>query len=170
MVASYEAGYADGCRDAGAAANEAERNRLARVDSAVAALARSTEAHRLAYEERCNELEGAVPHFTFELLEALFGREALLAVDPAREAVVRALTLDESALPAVVRLHPDDAATVGDLTDLAPSRSLTVVADSAVEPGGALVEVGSTTIDSQLSRALERVRVVLLGTTGTDRR
>jgi flagellar biosynthesis/type III secretory pathway protein FliH len=38
-----------------------------------------------------------------------------------------------------------------------------VVADPTVEPGGAMVEIGSTTIDSQLSRALERVRAVIAG-------
>jgi flagellar assembly protein FliH len=167
-AAGYEAGYADGRRDAEEAASETERERMARVDRAVAALARSTDVLRSAYEQRCGELEGAVPRFTFELLEALFGREAALAVDPGREAVARALRIDESALPAVVRLHPEDAATVGDLTDLSPSRPLTVVADPTVEPGGAMVEVGSTTIDSQLSRALERVRAVLVGTAGAD--
>ena len=51
----------------------------------------------------------------------------------------------------------------GNLADLWPSGPLTVVADPMVEPGGALVEVGSTTIDSQLSRALERVRAVIVG-------
>ena len=38
-----------------------------------------------------------------------------------------------------------------------------MVADPAVEPGGALVEVGSTTIDAQLSQALQRVRAVMVG-------
>ncbi len=51
-----------------------------------------------------------------------------------------------------------------------PSRLLTVVADPTVEPGGALVEVGATTIDSQLSRALERVRAVIVGQTGGEER
>jgi flagellar biosynthesis/type III secretory pathway protein FliH len=38
-----------------------------------------------------------------------------------------------------------------------------VVADPTIEPGGAMVEIGSTTIDSQLSRALERVRALIIG-------
>ena len=159
----YEAGYADGQRDAETAARDAERASVARVDNAVAALSRSVDAARSAYEERSAELESAVPRFAFELLEALFGRESVLAVDPGREAVARALALDESSLPAVARLSPDDADTIGELADLAPSRPLTVVADPTVEPGGAMVEIGSTTIDSQLSRALERVRAVIVG-------
>ena len=162
-AAGYEAGYADGQRDAEAAARDAERAGAARVDRAVSALCRSVDAARSAYEERSAQLEDAVPRFAFDLLEALFGREAALAVDPGREAVARALALDESTVPAVARLFPDDADTIGELDDLSPSRPLTVIADPTVEPGGALVEIGSTTIDTQLSRALERVRAVIIG-------
>jgi flagellar assembly protein FliH len=162
-AAAYEAGYADGRREAEKEARDAERALLTRVERAVSALRRSTDAARSAYEERSAELERAVPPFAFDLLEALFGRESELAVNPGRDAIARALALDEGTLPAVARLSPGDAATIGELADLAPSRSLTVVADPSVEPGGALVEIGSTTIDSQLSRALERVRAVLAG-------
>ena len=159
----YEAGYADGQRDAETAARDAERASAARVDNAITALSRTMDAARSAYEERSAQLESAVPRFAFELLEALFGRESMLAVDPGREAVARALALDESYLPAVARLSPDDADTLRDIAELSPSRPLTVVADPTVEPGGAMVEIGSTTIDSQLSRALERVRAVMVG-------
>ncbi len=162
-VAGYEAGYADGQRDAEAAAMEAERESIARIESAVSALRRSVDAAQSAYKDRSDELESAVPRFAFDLLEVLFGRESVLAVDPGREAVARALALEEGALPAVARLSPDDAGTIGELADLWPSGPLTVVADPSVEPGGALVEVGSTTIDSQLTRALERVRAVIVG-------
>jgi flagellar assembly protein FliH len=162
-AAGYEAGYADGQRDAEAAAVEAERESVARMESAVSALRRSVDAAHSAYKDRSAELESAVPRFAFDLLEVLFGRESVLAVDPGREAVTRALALEESTLPAVARLSPDDADTIGDLADLWPAGPLTVVADPTVEPGGALLEVGSTTIDSQLSRALERVRAVILG-------
>jgi flagellar assembly protein FliH len=159
----YEAGYADGQRDAEAAAQDAQREGIVRVDSAVAALCGSVDAARSAYEERSTQLESAVPRFAFELLEALFGRESVLAVDPGREAVARALALDEGRLPAVARLAPEDAETIGELAELSPSRPLTVVADPMVERGGAVVEIGSTTIDSQLSRALERMRAVIVG-------
>ena len=162
-AAGYEAGYADGQRDAEAAARDAERAHVARVDTAVTALRRSVDAARSAFEDRSAQLESAVPRFAFELLEALFDRESVLAVDPGREAVARALALDEGTLPAVARLSPEDADTIGDLVDLAASRPVTVVADPMVEPGGAVVEIGSTTIDSQLSRALERVRAVIVG-------
>jgi flagellar assembly protein FliH len=162
-AAGYESGYADGRREAEKEARDAERAVLARVERAVAALRHATDGARAAFEERAAELETVVPRFAFELLEALFGRESELSIDPGRDAIARALALDETSLPIVARLAPDDAAIVGELADLALSRSLTVVADPAVEPGGALVEIGSTTIDSQLSPALERVRAVIAG-------
>jgi flagellar assembly protein FliH len=162
-AAGYEAGYAEGQRDAEAAAVETERDSAARMERALSALRRSVDAADSAYRDRSAELESAVPRFAFDLLEVLFGRESVLAVDPGREAVARALALEESSLPATARLSPDDADTIGELADLWPSGPLTVVADPTVEPGGALVEVGSTTIDSQLSQALERVRAVLVG-------
>jgi flagellar assembly protein FliH len=169
-AAGYEAGFAQGQRDARAAAKDAERDRDARVDRAISALCRSADAARAAYEDRSAQLQSAAPRFTFELLEALFAQEVSLAVDPGRQAVARALALDESTLPAVARLCPDDAATIGELGDLSPSRSVTVVADPTIEPGGAVVEIGSTTIDAQLSRALERVRAVIVGQAETDAR
>ena len=166
--AGYEAGFADGRREAEREARDAERAVMARVDRAVAALDRSTAAARSAYEERSAELERAVPGFAFDLLEALFGRESELAIEPGRDAIARALALDESTLPVVARLSPGDADTIGDVADLAGSRTLTVVADAAVEPGGALVEIGSTTIDSQLSPAIERVRALIAGPVERD--
>jgi flagellar assembly protein FliH len=161
-ASGYEAGYADGQRDAEAAAGDTERDSVARVESAVSALRRSMDAARSAYEERSAQLESAVPRFAFELLETLFARESAIAIDPGRQAVARALALDESTLPAIARLSPEDADTIGELADLS-SRPLTVIADPTVEPGGALVEIGSTTIDTQLSHALERVRAVMVG-------
>jgi flagellar assembly protein FliH len=162
-AAGYESGYADGQRDAREASTAVERQHAARVDAAVSALCRAADAVRTEYERRSTQLECAVPRFAFEILEELFGRESILAAEPGRDAVARALALDDSSVSAVARLSPVDAATVADLANLSPSRTLTVVADPTVEPGGALVEVGATTIDSQLSSALERVRAVIVG-------
>jgi flagellar assembly protein FliH len=169
-AAGYEAGYADGQRDAEAAAGDAERDGVARVESAVSALCRSVDAARSAYAERSGQLESAVPRFAFDLLETLFARESAIAVEPGRQAVARALALDETTLPAIARLSPEDADTIGEVADLSSSRPLTVIADPTVEPGGALVEIGSTTIDTQLSHALERVRAVLVGQPQEDPR
>ena len=54
--------------------------------------------------------------------------------------------------------------TLGEFADLARGRQLSLIADSSVDPGGALVEIGRSTLDGQLRTALERVRAVLIGT------
>jgi flagellar assembly protein FliH len=162
-ASGFETGYADGRRQAEAEAERAERERQIRVEQALAGIERSLAAARSSVEDRCTELEQSAPRFAFDVLKALLGRESTLIADPGREAIIRALALDDSDRPAAVRLHPSDAATLGDLADLDPSRAFTVIADASVEPGGALVDIGATTIDSQLSRALARVRAVLVG-------
>jgi flagellar assembly protein FliH len=165
QTAAYEAGFADGQRVAELAARDAEHRRTGELERAVRALDRSADAARSAYEQRSAEFENSLPRFAFELLELLFGRESQLAVDPGRDAIARALALDETTLPARARLAPCDATMVGDLAELTLLREVTVVADPTIEPGGAVVEVGATTIDAQLSQALQRVRAVMVDDT-----
>ncbi len=157
-AAGYEAGRVE-------AANEHERSEAARRDAvarAIAAADAATEAARRGDEDRRTALDAQAPGFVFEILEILLGRESALAEDPGREAIARALVLDGTDRDAVARLHPDDVATLGELGDLAAMRTLTVVADPSVEPGGAVVELGETTIDSLFSEALARLRAVLV--------
>ncbi len=60
-----------------------------------------------------------------------------------------------------MRVHPDDVATLPDLSGALAGGSVTVVADPTVEPGGCLAEAGDRTVDARLSTALERLREVL---------
>ena len=80
-AAGYEAGYADGRRDAEAAARDAEREATARIDTAVSALGRSADAAARPTRNVARARERGA-RFAFDLLEALFGRESVLAVDP----------------------------------------------------------------------------------------
>ena len=75
-------------------------------------------------------------------------------------------------LPAVVALVTAALVAAGCATGLPPSgegtvahspRVVRVVADPAVERGGALVEIGRATLDAQIGSAVERVRQILLG-------
>jgi flagellar assembly protein FliH len=106
------------------------------------------------------EIQAAAPKLAFAVVEALLGRELALAANPGREAVARVLALDEGMQPATVRMNPTDIAAFGE-DDL--GRVVSVVADPAVEPGGAVVEIGRATLDAQLGPAVERVREILLG-------
>ncbi len=100
------------------------------------------------------------PDSRSHILEVLVAREAQLITDPVREAISRALALDDGVGPATVRLHPDDVATMGALD---PGREVVVIPDPAVGRGGALVEIDDSVLDGQLESALDRVREVLLG-------
>ncbi len=164
--AGFEAGYAKGLETARREARDEEHRARARLEQALAALGDASRGAASAFAERADQLEGSVTRFAFELVETLFGRELALTTHPGRDAVARALATDVSRLPATVRLHPDDANALSDLGAnegaLAGTREVTVVADSSVAPGGALVEIGDATIDSQLTTALQRVREILL--------
>jgi flagellar assembly protein FliH len=159
----YDAGFAAGQAAARAESAQREQDGRAQLEAILSTLSRTVESARQASEEHRAEFERSIPQFVFDVLAALVGVESALAADPGRQAIVRALSLDDSSAPAVIRLHPDDVATLGGLADLESQRTLTVVADPTVESGGAVVDIGETTIDSQLSAALDRVRTVLQG-------
>ena len=169
--AGFQAGFAEGLEAARTQAAEAARRDRASVQQALGALADASGAAAATFAERRGELEHSVTAFAFELVETLVGRELALATEPGRDAVARALAADDTGLPATVRLHPDDTEALRGVDEdaLAGSRELTIVADASVTPGGALVLIGGSTIDSQLSTALQRVRDVLLGPDGEDR-
>jgi len=95
-------------------------------------------------------------HLAVELAALLAGRELELADEPARAALERALALVPDAPAVVARMHPSDVA----LADW-ERPGVEVVADETVEPGGCVVVAGDTTVDAQLSGALERLRAVV---------
>jgi flagellar assembly protein FliH len=156
----YDSGYGEGWARAAEEAAQRRREEAQRTARALSALSSALSAAEGAEVRMRAEIQAAVPKLAFALLEELFGREVTLASNPGREAVSRALALDEGAEPAVVRLNPAD---IEALEGLDVHRVLRVVADGAVEPGGAVVQIGPATLDAQLGPALARVRNVLLG-------
>jgi flagellar assembly protein FliH len=156
----YDDGYAEGLARAAAVADQLRKEEAQQAAAALSALGRAMDAAEEAGAQMRAEIQIAAPKLAFALLEILLGRELALASDPGQEAITRALALDDGMQPATVRLHPDDVARLGAVDH---GRVVHVVADPAVESGGALVEIGSTTLDGQLGSALERVRRVLLG-------
>lgn len=159
------AGHAEGLAAGRAAALEdaarQQADHVARIEQAVGALRDAATQSQHRYHEAVARLEDALVAGAFELAEALVGRELELATSPGRDAIARALRLAEGTDPVTVRLHPDDIATLGELTSLAPGRALTVVDDPGVERGGCLLQVGDGRVDARLSAALARVRQVL---------
>lgn len=93
--------------------------------------------------------------------ESVIGRELQIATAAGRDALVRAMTVAPDRGQAVARLHPVDVATLREADHIIGGRPIDIVADESIERGGSIVTVGSTSIDAQLSTALERVRVEL---------
>lgn len=172
MAEALARGYAEGHEEgmaagfaAGqeAAADDVDRQR-AEVAAAVAGALQSLAAASVEVLSRRDDtvaaLERSLVDAAFELAEAIVGRELELATSPGRDALVRALRLAAGTDAVVVRMHPDDIATLGD-ADLAPGREVTVVADPTVGRNGCLVQVGDGCVDAQIGSALGRVREVL---------
>ena len=160
----YEDGYADGQARAAAEAERTREALLSRVEAAIASLEGAVHSAQRLDVERRAELQSTASELAFTLLEELLARELALSVNPGRDAITRALELDKGTEPATVRLNPRDLDALGELADLAKGRQLSLIADASVDPGGALVEIGRSTLDGQLRTALERVRGVLVGT------
>ncbi|HEV8625104.1 MAG TPA: FliH/SctL family protein [Acidimicrobiia bacterium] len=103
-------------------------------------------------------LEDTLARTAFDLAAAVVGRELQLSSSPGADALARALALVPAGCVATARLHPNDVAALG-----AVSEAVAVIADPAIEPGGCILEVGDSRIDAQLGSALDRVRAALSG-------
>ena len=151
-------GHAEGRASAVAAATAQVRSEvesaLGALDAAASDLARA-EAVSLA------DIEATVVDLAIRIAEAVLEREVGASVDPGADALRRALSLAPEHGDLVARLHATDLDSIGDIADLAPGRSIRLVADPAVGRGGALVESGAARVDARLETALARVREVL---------
>ncbi len=162
----YEDGYSAGLARAKAEAAEAKSAEERRIECALAALSSAIRAVEQTRAVLDSEMRTTIPRVAFNLLERLLGRELELAANPGRDAVARAMSLDDSDLTAVIRLNPRDLEKLGEISDLTSGREVSLIPDSGVEPGGALVDLGGATVDAQIGAALERVRSVLVSSSG----
>jgi flagellar assembly protein FliH len=144
-----------------AAANEARRD--AQLREAIVLLSTAAEAFRQREVTALAEIEGVVTDLALRIARAVLDRELVVSDTPGREAVTRALALAPPDCPATVRLHPDDAACLGELETLALGRHLVLVTDPTIEPGGCVVDAAGRQVDAQVGSALKRVADVLQG-------
>ncbi len=108
------------------------------------------------------DVQATAAHMAVEIAEALVGHHLQVADCAALDAVTRALADVPRGSDITVRLNPDDSDLApGSLEDLTAGCAVELVADPAVEPGGAVVTIGDRTVDAQLGAALSRVREVL---------
>jgi len=164
----YTAGLAAAAAEAAALAHRREAERLAaaqhtaqRLEQALAVLTTATVAFQVLERTAVAQVEDVVADLAVQIARAVLDREVRTSADPGGEAIARALALAPEGCPAVLRLHPDDAASVLDLAGLAAGRDVVVVADAAVARGGCVAEGAGRHIDAQIEPALQRVAAVL---------
>ena len=150
------------------AAAQAERD--AQLEHAVTLLAAAADEFRAKEQLSLADLEDVVVDLALSIARAVLARELAVTANPGAQALARALALAPDDCPVTVRLHPQDAAVLGDLSEVAPGRELVLVADPAVEPGGCIAEAAGRHVDAQLGTALERVSAVLRGSGAGARR
>ncbi len=177
QAAGYAAGWAQGQREAETVAR-AQRERIAAetarvadeaaaaVAQALAAVAESAAGLERQLAPAAAELEDLIVRTAFALAESIVGRELAVAGAPGHDAVRRALALAPIGRPVTVRLHPTDHRVLasgepGAVEVVIDRRSITLVADSTLEPGDAVAHTDASTIDARIGAALARTREVL---------
>lgn len=158
----YAEGYQRGNEEAADRALQFMQEREARLRDALSALAEAAAACNARQKAAIDDIEDSIVSAIFDLAETVVGRELSHTRTPGRDALARALSLAKTHGPATARLHPDDLATVGDLADLVPGRTIELVADPEIEPGGCVLEAGAQRVDAQIGTAIARAKKALL--------
>lgn len=166
----YAAGWAEGRRVAAATAQRETAERRAELDDlrataaerqdlALAALAAALDRAERELRDRQADLGIAAVDLVLELVETFLGRELELAREPGLDAVRRAVAAVETDVRIVVRLHPDDLATLH--PGATPDPRVTLVADPSLRRGDAVAETEDRVVDATVSAALARVRAAV---------
>lgn len=169
-IRGHAAGFAEGLRAAEAlAAVDAAQMRIERDalhEDAVTALTAAVDALRAAAQRFdassvpvLLEADDALLAAAVELAELIIGHELDDESRSARTAIARAFSnVDEASITAV-RFSPIDLAVINAHGIATPE--LRFVADAALSPGDAVVEMAEGRIDARIGSALDRARAEL---------
>jgi flagellar assembly protein FliH len=163
----FEAGYEAGMDLAAAEVRAAIARHDAateRLSTAAAALEEAARDLRAADHVQLEEIERDVVGLAVALAAEIVGRELTVTDEPVRDALARAMQLVPDRRTPVAIVHPDDADAARDALAGDPRwrGGVDVVADSRVERGGCVLEVGDCRIDGQIAPALDRLRAALV--------
>jgi flagellar assembly protein FliH len=171
---AFDDGYQDGY-SAGVAEGRVRGESMGRVEAAERVQAESHAALdavlAAAADLRQRDAAGLTTLAEFavdlalELARTILGREIDAAIDPGRDALVRALAVAPTEGNLVARLHPEDLAALGGVDHLVEGRALRLVADPSIGRGGCVLDAGPSHIDATIESAVARVRAELTGTT-----
>ncbi len=158
----FEAGRQEALREAAASTAAERAAQLRQLTDALTAAARAVATQRV---DAVRVAEHDAVLLALELTEVVLGRELEVSRSVTVDALQRALALVPSGEDIVVRLHPDDLSVLdtgeGEWRALLPPGAVAVVADSAVEPGGCVLEAGACRVDAQIGPAMARARALL---------
>lgn len=175
-TAGYAEGWAQGQRAAAAEAVVAaeraraleqahEQRRAAALAQAVNALGRAVTGLEAQLMPTMTELQEAVLAHAFELAEAILGRAVDDPSGRGADALRRAMNAAPEHGRIVVSLHPDDyRELVGTATEADynyEGRPVHLRPDPALQPGDAVAETGTTTVDASIAAAVHRAREAL---------
>lgn len=175
-TAGYAEGWSQGQRAAAletqAAADRAraseqahEQRRSAALAQAVNALGRAVTGLENQLMPTMHELQEAVLVHAFELAEAIVGRTLQDPEGRVADALRRAMTAAPERGDIVVSLHPDDyrnlVAAATETEYNYEGRAVHLRPDPALNPGDAVAETGTTTVDASIAAAVARAREAL---------
>ena len=170
-AAGHAAGYAAGLRAAAhdIAAEEERRDAElaraiaegeARVDHAVGVLAAAAEALNQRTLPLLSEAQDALAATAMELAEAILGVELNTTEVSATSALRRALAGVDALTVHVVKMNPQDLASLDQQTIAAAGVSLE--ADASLAPGDAISQFADGFLDARISTAVRRAREAIL--------
>ena len=159
--AGYQEGFEAGLQDSASAIDARERQRSSAVADVIEQLA--AVADRIAHEhdQVLADIEAQIIDLACSIAETIVGHELSVATNPGRDALVRALRFAPETGHVHARLHPDDAALLGDVEGILGRRSLTITPDAALAAGDCVVDIDATRIDARIAPALDRIHEVL---------
>ena len=154
-------GYRQGFAEGRAAGDADARGDLA---FALTALHRAVEDLNRRDALGTANMIGEAVDLALAIAQTVIGRELEVAIDPGRDALVRALELAPDRGAVLARFHPIDIELLVDVEQITAGREVHLIADHSVERGGCILDVGAARIDAQIGTALERVRESLTST------
>ncbi len=131
----FQSGYDDGFAAGQVAAREANAALREQVASAASALAAAVTQLHENDRRTADELAGQALELAFDLAQIVLDREVELATDPGMEAIRRCLDLVPTRTHVVLRLHPLDVETLGEVSSAFAGATVDVVRDPAVAAG-----------------------------------
>ena len=130
----------------------------ARCEAAVQALEAAAADLRAREVTALHEVADQTALLSLLIAEQILQRDVAQQADPGQDAIRRVLGDLPDDGPLQIHLSPDDLETLGEIDTLFVGREFSVLPDQAVASGSVVMRCNATTIDGNITTALERAR------------